>query len=142
MQAKQNKRLMHRKQYHAILENMFIELMFGKSISIIISITNLEGNNVWITYLYEKLISRNTKIRSYLGCFFTFHDLPVRTATLMNRICQNPLPSVWPKSLWIEISLSSLRNCSVQQFTITYIRDLHLGWLKVRACAKSVVTEC
>ena len=41
---------MHRKQYHAIHENMFIELMFGKSIAIIISITNLEGNDVWITY--------------------------------------------------------------------------------------------
>ena len=44
------KRSMHRKQYHAIHENMFIELMFGKSIAIIISITNLEGNDVWITY--------------------------------------------------------------------------------------------
>ena len=44
---------MHRKQYHAIHENMFIELMFGKSISIIISMTDLEGNNVWITYLDE-----------------------------------------------------------------------------------------
>ena len=53
MVVKGIKRSMHRKQYHAIHENMLIELMFGKSISIIISITNLEGNNVWITRLDE-----------------------------------------------------------------------------------------
>ena len=34
-------------------ENMFIELMFGKLFVNFVSITNLEGNNVWITYLDE-----------------------------------------------------------------------------------------